>query len=62
MARLVNIGAVARFAVGRLSVAHLEAEASRIAGVAATAVRDCAPELAFDVDERAEYAYANTHA
>ena len=62
MVRLINLGAVLRFAVGRLSIAHLEAEATRIGGVAATAVRECAPELGFDADTAGEYAYANAHA
>ncbi len=62
MVRLINPGAALRFAFGRLSIAHLEMEAQRIAGLPATAVRNCAPELGFDADDVAEYEYANAHA
>jgi GTP:adenosylcobinamide-phosphate guanylyltransferase len=62
MVRLVNPGAALRFAFGRLSIAHLETEARRIAGVPATAVRNCAPELGYDADSVAEYRYARANA
>jgi GTP:adenosylcobinamide-phosphate guanylyltransferase len=58
MVRLINPGAALRFAFGRLSITHLEAECSRIGGVAASAVRRCAPELSYDADTVAEYEYA----
>jgi GTP:adenosylcobinamide-phosphate guanylyltransferase len=62
MVKLINPMAALRFAFGRLSIAHLEVEASRIGGLPATAVRECAPELGFDADDAAEYEYANAHA
>jgi GTP:adenosylcobinamide-phosphate guanylyltransferase len=62
MVRLINPASAFRFAIGALSIGHLEVEATRIAGVAASAVRGCAPELGFDADDAAEYEYANEHA
>jgi GTP:adenosylcobinamide-phosphate guanylyltransferase len=61
MVRLINPAAALRFAFGRLSIARLEVEASRIGGLPATAVRNCAPELGYDADTAAEYEYANAH-
>ncbi len=58
MASLIGPGALIRFALGRLSVANLEATALRVLQLPACAVRGCAPELAFDVDTADEYAYA----
>jgi GTP:adenosylcobinamide-phosphate guanylyltransferase len=58
MASLIGPAALIRFALGRLSVANLEATAHRVLQLPACAVRACAPELAFDVDTAAEYAYA----
>ncbi len=58
MATLVSPVAMLRLAAGRLSVAHIEREAHRVVKHPAAAVRDCAPELAFDADTIAEYRYA----
>jgi GTP:adenosylcobinamide-phosphate guanylyltransferase len=58
MASLVGPSALIRFAIGRLSIASLEATAQRVLKLPARAVRGCAPELAFDVDTAAEYSYA----
>jgi GTP:adenosylcobinamide-phosphate guanylyltransferase len=58
MASLVGPSALIRFAIGRLSIASLEATAHRVLQLPARAVRGCAPELAFDVDTAAEYGYA----
>ena len=58
MASLVGPLTLVRFLSGRLSVAHLEAMAARVLGVPGSAVRNCAPELAFDVDVAVEYRYA----
>jgi hypothetical protein len=58
MASLIGPAALIRFAVGRLSVANLEATAQRVLELPARAVRGCAPELAFDVDTAVEYGYA----
>jgi len=58
MASLIGPSALIRFALGRLTIANLEATAQRVLQVPARAVRGCAPELAFDVDTAAEYLYA----
>lgn len=58
MASFIGPLTLARFLCGRLSIARLEAMATRVLGVPASAVRNCAPELAFDVDTTAEYRYA----
>jgi GTP:adenosylcobinamide-phosphate guanylyltransferase len=58
MASLVNPLVLIRYFLGTLSIAHLEKTAQRVMGVPARAVRDCAPELAFDVDTIAEFEYA----
>jgi GTP:adenosylcobinamide-phosphate guanylyltransferase len=61
MASLVSPLVLLRFLLRRLSVADLEALAARVLKIPARAVRGCAPELAFDVDLAAEYAYACAH-
>lgn len=58
MASLIGPLPLARLALGRLSVAAIEREALRIVGLPCFALRNCAPELAFDADTDAEYAYA----
>ena len=58
MARLLGPVFIARFALRRLSVAHIEQRCSQILGVRGVAVRGCAPELAFDIDLQSEYRYA----
>jgi MobA-like NTP transferase domain len=62
MASLASPIALIRFLTGRLSVADLEAMATRVLGVPAQGLRGCAPELAFDVDTAVEYDYACAHA
>jgi GTP:adenosylcobinamide-phosphate guanylyltransferase len=61
MAGFVSPMVLLRFLLGRLSVANLEAMAVRMLQVPAMAIRDCAPELAFDVDTDVEYRYACAH-
>jgi hypothetical protein len=61
MAGFVSPIVLFRFLVGRLSIAHLEAMAARMLQVPALAIRNCAPELAFDVDTDLEYRYACAH-
>jgi GTP:adenosylcobinamide-phosphate guanylyltransferase len=61
MASLVGPSVLIRFLSGRLRVADLEAMALHVLQVPAQALRGCAPELAFDVDTAAEYAYACAH-
>ena len=60
MASLIGPAALIRFAAGRLGVTDLEATAQRVLQMPARAVRNCAAELAFDVDTAAEYGYATT--
>ena len=61
MAGFLSPIVLVRFLFGRLSVADLEAMAVRMLQVPATAIRNCAPELAFDVDTDVEYRYASAH-
>ncbi len=61
MASFIGPLTLGRFLFGRLSIAHLEAKTTRVLGVPASGVRDCSPELAFDVDTVAEYRYACAH-
>jgi GTP:adenosylcobinamide-phosphate guanylyltransferase len=61
MASLIGIGTLWRWVTGTLSVGNLEAKASSVLGMPSAAVRDCAPELAFDVDTVADYRYACEH-
>jgi GTP:adenosylcobinamide-phosphate guanylyltransferase len=58
MARVAGADLFLRFALGILNVAALERRAERVVGVPVQAVRDCAPELAYDADGVAEYRYA----
>lgn len=62
MARLAGIDLLVRFVLRRLSVESLEGRARRVLGVQMRAVRDCAPELAYDADDAAAYRYACEHA
>jgi GTP:adenosylcobinamide-phosphate guanylyltransferase len=62
MAGLVSPMILLRFLLGRLSISDLEAMALRVLEVPACAIRNCAPELAFDVDTAAEYRYACANA
>jgi CTP:molybdopterin cytidylyltransferase MocA len=61
MAGLVGASVLLRFVLRRLSVADLERRARQTLGVEARGVRNCAPELAFDVDGENEYRYALAH-
>lgn len=58
MALLLGPRLLWRFAMRRLTIHDLEAHAFRVLNIPAFAVRDCAPELAFDVDTFGEYEYA----
>ena len=49
---------LARFALGRLTVADIEERSEQVLACRCAAVRDCAPELAFDVDGLQDYRYA----
>lgn len=61
MASIIGIGTLWRLVAGRLSIRDLETKARAALGIRAIAVRDCAPELAFDVDTVADYTYACEH-
>ena len=61
MASLTGPALLVRFLFKRLSVEHVEARARKVLGVPVAAVRDAAPELAFDADSFDEYRYARTH-
>jgi hypothetical protein len=58
MARVAGPLVLVRYAIGRISVSALEARARRVLGMPVAALRDAPPELAFDADTAAEYAYA----
>ncbi len=61
MAALAGVPLLLRFVLRRLRIEHLERRAYELLGVRAQAIRNCAPELAFDVDTLAEYEYAAAH-
>jgi len=60
MAKMLGLGFIIKFLAGRLTVNHIEDRCQRILGCSATAIRDCAPELAYDLDMVEEYRYALT--
>ena len=61
MAGLVGAAVLLRFVFRCLSIVDLERRAHQTLGVEALGVRNCAPELAFDVDGENEYGYARAH-
>ena len=61
MAAIAGFDLLLRFALGALSVERIEERARAVLGLDVGAVRDCAPELAYDADSAAEYAYACAH-
>ncbi|MBD5632921.1 MAG: nucleotidyltransferase family protein [Candidatus Eremiobacteraeota bacterium] len=58
MAALLGPVLLARFALGGLRIADVEARAKTLLGTDARAVRDCSPALCFDVDTIEDYRYA----
>lgn len=58
MARLLGPGFILRFLTRRLALPEIEAKCLRMLGCSGAAVRGCAPELGFDIDYPADYAYA----
>jgi GTP:adenosylcobinamide-phosphate guanylyltransferase len=58
MASLLGPALLARFAIGRLRIAHVEARAQTVLGLSARAIRDAAPSLCFDIDTLDDYRYA----
>ncbi len=61
MATIAGPLLLARFALGRLTVAQLEARARTLLDLPVFAIRDCKPELGFDVDTIGDYQYACAH-
>lgn len=61
MATIAGPMLLLQFAFKRLSIAGLEARARAVLDMDVTAVRDCAPELAYDADTADEYRYALEH-
>lgn len=61
MARLTGAAFLLQFLMRRLSVTRLQEHAQRLLRIPACAIRNAPPELAYDVDELAEYEYAVAH-
>ncbi len=61
MASLAGPALLLRFAFKRLAIAQLEARANAVLGMPVAAVRNAAPELAYDADSVDEFRYARTH-
>ena len=62
MARLVGWGTILRFVTRQLTVSLLQARISHIARCKGVALPHMPPELAYDIDQPAEYTYAREHA
>lgn len=58
MARLLGPLFILRFLTRRLTLPEIEAKCLEMLGCTGAAVRGCAPELGFDIDYPADYAYA----
>jgi CTP:molybdopterin cytidylyltransferase MocA len=61
MAMLLGPALLARFALGRLRIEHVEARATQVFGIRARAVRESDPGLCFDIDGVDDYRYACEH-
>jgi molybdopterin-guanine dinucleotide biosynthesis protein A len=61
MARLLGPVFIVRFLFKRLTIAHILERCRRVLGCTGEPIRGCAPELAYDIDEVAEYHYAVQH-
>jgi CTP:molybdopterin cytidylyltransferase MocA len=61
MARLLGLTFILRFLSKRLTVNHIEQRSQEILRCRGVGVHNCAPELAFDIDQREEYHYARQH-
>ncbi|GAC1303025.1 MAG: hypothetical protein NVSMB19_12720 [Vulcanimicrobiaceae bacterium] len=62
MAALLGPALLARFALGRLRIAHVEELGSSLMGLDVRAIRHASPALCFDVDTAEDLAYARAHA
>jgi GTP:adenosylcobinamide-phosphate guanylyltransferase len=58
MAVMLGPALLLKFALKRLTIADIERKAAALLGFSAFAVRDCAPELCFDVDTLEDFRYA----
>jgi CTP:molybdopterin cytidylyltransferase MocA len=61
LALLLEPALIARYCARRLRIADIEGYAARRFGIRARAVRECGPELCYDVDTLADYRYAREH-
>jgi len=61
MARLLGPLFLARLLIRQLTVAHVEQRCMAILGCTGVGLRDCAPELSFDIDRVEEFRYALRH-
>ena len=61
MATLLGPQLLFKFALRRLRIADIERRASAALGFPTSAIRDCAPELCYDVDDLRDYEYACEH-
>lgn len=61
MAILLGPHLLARFALRKLEIEHLERRAERLFGICARAVYDASPALCFDIDTIDDYRYALEH-
>lgn len=59
MAVLLGPALLVKFALKRLTIGDVERRAAQLLGLPVRAVRDCAPELCFDVDTFEDYRYAS---
>lgn len=61
MATIAGPMLLLKFALKRLSIEELEARAQKVLGMNVAAIRNAAPELAYDADTVDEYRYAVDH-
>jgi GTP:adenosylcobinamide-phosphate guanylyltransferase len=61
MAAAIGWRFVAKLVTGRLSLSELEARGEELTGCRCRAVRYCHPELAFDIDNRVSWHYAERY-
>jgi hypothetical protein len=61
MATLLGPQLLFKFALRQLRIADIERRASAVLSVPARAIRDCAPELCYDIDDLDDYRYACEH-
>ena len=61
MATITGPGLLVKFALKRLSISDLESRAKKVLDMNVVAIRNCAPDLAYDADTVDEYRYALDH-